>query len=326
MSTSDDAGKASRDMQEFEAKILDAAVNATPEEQAAAKLIVEKSDITTVETISPVLAAVLFVELNKHNRDFTLSKAHVYASQMTAGYWRLVHQGLAFYPNKKLADGQHRLAAVFLSGTSQQFTVFRNFSEDAMQAIDIGKRRTAGDAFGLTKLVSKDDSKLAASIADAVMKYEHRRLHAKSISPSIYEIQDWAKANLDALHAAIGIVARVVRGDPVLSKTEAGEIALGLILGGYDLPFVEQYLDDIISSRARYPESPATDLHRQFRKTKERSAAKGKLRKEEKMALAFKGAALFYQKFGTGGLRWKAGKEPMPAPVPPTEPAAEAAE
>lgn len=316
---------AGRDLQEFEAKILDAAVKARPEEQAAAKAILAKGEITSVETITPVIAALLFVELNKHNRDFSLSKAHGYAQQMTMGYWKLVHQGLAFYPNGKLADGQHRLAAIFLSGTTQQFTVFRNFAEDAMQAIDVGKRRTAGDAFGLTNLVAKDDSKVAAAIVDAVMKYEHRRLHAKSISPSIYEIQDWGAAHLTNLQAAIGIAGRVLKGDPVLSKVELGAAALGLLLGGYSSNVVETYLSHIMQSVGDYPESPTIDLYRQFTKSKERSAAKGKLNKDEKLALMFKGASLFVQRLTTGGLRWKAGKEPMPAPVPPVLSVAEAA-
>src|SRR6516164_11104096 len=189
------ASPAKRDFQEFEAKILDAASKATVEEQEAAKKFVNKSDVTTVETLTPIIAALLYVELNKHNRDFSLGKAQAYAHQMNLGYWRLVHQGIAFYPNKKLADGQHRIAAVFLSGTTQQFTVFRNFSEDAMEAIDTGKRRTAGDAFGITGLVAKDDSKIAGAIVETVMKYEHRRIHAYSISPSIYEQTDWATAN-----------------------------------------------------------------------------------------------------------------------------------
>jgi hypothetical protein len=79
------------DTQDFETRILDAAVKATPEEQVASKSIVNKVDVTSVETIMPVIAALLFVELNKHNRDFSLSKAQVYAQQMTLGYWRLIH-------------------------------------------------------------------------------------------------------------------------------------------------------------------------------------------------------------------------------------------
>ena len=306
-----------RDMQEFEAKVVDLASKATATEREAAQQIVDNATICTVETISAVIAAILFLELNKHNRDFSLSKAQAYAQQMRLGYWRLIHQGIAFYPDRKLADGQHRLAAVVLSGTTQRLTVFRNFEKDALEAIDTAKRRTAGEAFGITGLIAKDESKIAGSIVETVMKYEARRLEAKSIAPSIYEQKDWAMKHLSQLRDALAMIDRVVKGDPVLSKPEVGSIALAMILGGYSDDVVETYLSDVLQSVGRYPDSPAVDLHRQFLKSKERSAAKGKLTKEEKLALAFKGAALYSDKLATGGLRWKAGKEPLPAPVPP---------
>jgi hypothetical protein len=307
-----------RDMKEFEAQILDAAAAATPEDRLLADRIVSKLDVTSIETLTPIVAALLFVELNKHNRDFSLAKAHAYAHQMGRGYWRLVHQGLAFYQNKRLADGQHRIAAVFLSRTTQQFTVFRNFSEDAMEAIDTAKRRTAGDAFGITGLFSREQSTVAGSIVETIMKYEYRRLHARSITPSIYEQKEWATDHRTSVQNALGIADRVVRGDPILTKPEVGSIALGMLLGGYAIALVESYLSEVMQSIGRYPDSPTIDLHKKFLTSREREqGTKGKLSKEEKLALAFKGAALFALNQATGGLRWKAGKDPLPAPTPP---------
>jgi hypothetical protein len=171
---------------------------------------------------------------------------------------------------------------------------------------------------GITGLIAKEDSKIAGAIVESVMKYEARRLEAKTISPSIYEQKDWAMKYLASLRDTLAMTHRIVKGDPVLSKPETGAIALALILGGYTAANVEAYLGDVLQSVGRYPDSPAVDLHRQLLKSKERSAAKGKLSKEEKMALAFKGAGLYAEKLSTGGLRWKVGKEPLPAPVPPT--------
>ena len=269
-----------------------------------------------------MISAILFVDFNKHNRDFSLSKAQSYAQQMQLGYWRLVHQGIAFYPSKKLADGQHRIAAVFLSGTTQAFTVFRNFSEDAMEAIDTGKRRTAGDAFGITGLVPRQYSKVAGAIVDTVMKYESLRLHAKSISPSIYEQKDWAKAHLNELMAALLITETLTKGDPVLTKAEAGSIVLAMLIGGYTREFVEGWVGDVLQGMGRYQDSPAVDLFRQYTKAKEGASPKGKLTREEKLALAFKGALYFYNHAATGGVKWKKGKEPLPPPVPPARNAA----
>lgn len=305
-------------MQEFEAKILQAANTATAEERAGAKGIIDNPQQTTVERIMPAVAAVLFTETNKHNRDFSLSKARDYAHQMELGYWRLVHQGLAYYPNKKLADGQHRLAAVFLSGTAQPFTVFRNFADDAMEAIDTAKRRTAGDAFGIIGLVEKKDAKIAGAAVERVMKYEVMRLSTRKITPSIYEQKDWATAHLHPLKIALRIAHAVTVGDAVLSKPEITAMGLGMLIGGYSEQFVEGFLGNVVQSVGAYPGAPAVNLHDQFRKSKEvMSDKKGKLDAEEKLALIFKGAALAYQNLVTGGIKWKAGKDPLPAPVPP---------
>jgi hypothetical protein len=150
------------------------------------------------------------------------------------------------------------------------------------------------------------------------MRYDARRLEAKTITPSIYQQKDWALMHLSPLKDALAIVHRIVRGDPVLTKPEVGSIALSMLLGGYSSKQVETFLKDVLESTGHYPESPTVDLHKQFLKSKEKSAIKGKLSKEEKLAYAFKGAALFVENLTTGGIRWKAGKEPLPAPVPPT--------
>ena len=90
------------------------------------------------------------------------------------------------------------------------------------------------------------------------------------------------------------------------------------MLGGYAVTLVEQFLGDVMQSIGRYPDAPTIDLHKKYLTSREREmGTKGKLNKEEKLALAFKGAALFALGQSTGGLRWKAGKDPLPAPTPP---------
>ena len=48
--------------------------------------------------------------LNRHVEKF--------AAEMTAGRWRLTHQGIAFDTEGKLIDGRHRLLAVIRSGAT----------------------------------------------------------------------------------------------------------------------------------------------------------------------------------------------------------------
>lgn len=90
-----------------------------------------------------------WLERNPNNRNVVAFRVSSYASQMTAGSWKLTHQGIAFDENGNLVDGQHRLRAVVESGVSVRFWVFRGVSREAMIAIDVGKTRTASDAFSL---------------------------------------------------------------------------------------------------------------------------------------------------------------------------------
>jgi hypothetical protein len=66
---------------------------------------------------------------------------------MASGEWHLTHQGIAFDELGNLVDGQHRLLAVIESGVPTRFWVFNGVSREAMIAIDMGKTRSAVDAF-----------------------------------------------------------------------------------------------------------------------------------------------------------------------------------
>lgn len=309
-----------RDITDFQTRILEAAAGAAPADQTAVKRIIDCPTQQTVETITPSAASILFVETNKHNRDFALAKALRYAEQMKKGYWHLHHQGLAFYPNKSLADGQHRLAAVFLSGTVQPFSVFRDFEEAALEAIDIGTKRTSADAFGITQVVAKDDAVIAGPVVETVMKYEGKRLQGKTVVPSIYEQKDWATARMTPLQESVDMSKRLVRGrDSVLTKVEVASIALNLLLGGYELEFIESFVTDVLQSMVRYEGSPTVDLYRQYLKAKQGRGSTVKMSREDKLALAFRGASLAYRK-ATTSVKWRPGKEPLPSPSPPPLP------
>ena len=97
---------------------------------------------------TPEMAA-KWLERNPANRRIVQSRVSFYASQMQSGSWKLTHQGIAFDELGNLVDGQHRLHAVIASGTPVRFWVFRGVAREAMIAIDVGKTRTADDAFVL---------------------------------------------------------------------------------------------------------------------------------------------------------------------------------
>jgi len=99
-----------------------------------------------VVSVTPRLAS-QWLELNPNNRRISQARVSFYASQMQSGSWKLTHQGIAFDEQGYLVDGQHRLCAVILSGVTTRFWVFDGVSRESMIAIDVGKARTADDAF-----------------------------------------------------------------------------------------------------------------------------------------------------------------------------------
>lgn len=73
-----------------------------------------------VERITPEIAADYLTHNRRdgehENRRQRAHKISAYAADMKAGRWQLTNQGIAFYENGDLADGQHRLEAIILAG------------------------------------------------------------------------------------------------------------------------------------------------------------------------------------------------------------------
>ena len=49
---------------------------------------------STVVKLTPGMAAILFVEHNRNNREWSPTKTAEYAEQITSGEWEFTHQGL----------------------------------------------------------------------------------------------------------------------------------------------------------------------------------------------------------------------------------------
>lgn len=309
--------KARRDQQEFDAKVGYTAASASPEARKnAAKLIswVGEPDVDTAFfDIDQEMAAIILDKHNKHNRGLGLPKAQEYADAMRRNAWKRVHQGIAFYDDRNVADGQHRLAAILLSGVTVPLNVMRNFEESAMEVIDTGKPRTAADALELQK-ICQPYSKLAAKISEPLMKYEELRINTRKFNPTNTQVREWVVAR----EAQVTEACEMTEGLKVttaLPKLVRGSAALGMLLGGYEKEFVLGYLSDIAESIGRYPDCPTSVLHDKFYRA---GVDPDKtLSYDTKLALLFKGAGLFHQQLSAKRLEWRQGKEPLPAPMPP---------
>jgi hypothetical protein len=79
---------------------------------------------------------------NKNNRSLSSGVAEKYARDMLAGKWTLTHQGIAFYEDMTVADGQHRLNAIILSGVTIKMMVTFDVTKDSSLNIDSLKPRS----------------------------------------------------------------------------------------------------------------------------------------------------------------------------------------
>ena len=104
------------------------------------------SDIVTqVMTITPELAKE-WLNKNVNNRRLSVAAIDRLASMIERGLWQLSHQGIAFYEDDTLADGQHRLSAIVKAGKAVQSVVTYGLTKESNGIIDQGGRvRTLAD-------------------------------------------------------------------------------------------------------------------------------------------------------------------------------------
>lgn len=105
---------------------------------------------TTVMQVSPAIAREWMAH-NTDNRKLRPSHIRYLAEAMQRGEWVLTHQGIAFAPDGRLLDGQHRLLAVIESGRTVPMLVTMGLPDTAFWSIDLhGVRRTHGDVLKAT--------------------------------------------------------------------------------------------------------------------------------------------------------------------------------
>lgn len=100
-------------------------------------------------TITPTMALNWLENANTNNRTVSDSYVKRLARDMTAGRWRLTHQGIAFDPHGVLLDGQHRLWAIVTANLPVEMHVFFNISPEALPVTDGVKPRSLADQLRL---------------------------------------------------------------------------------------------------------------------------------------------------------------------------------
>lgn len=155
---------------------------------------------TEIVTITPKQAKTWLERNNQNNRKMRMEQAKRFARDMTNGNWNLTHQGIAFYEDGTVADGQHRLMAVVIADKPVRFMVTKGLPKATSQAIDQNVPRQAFDAiaiaggpewidknvvaiirFACTKLRNIDVQMSAPEILSYALKHEENLINAKRL-------------------------------------------------------------------------------------------------------------------------------------------------
>lgn len=141
---------------------------------------------TEILTITPEMAHKFLSENNKSNRKVKQGVVDMLARSMLSGDFKLTHQGIAFYDDGDICDGQHRLHAIRQSKTSQRMLVTKGIPKDDghILAIDNSTPRSVTDSSVLSGIkIEPRDSQLVKALRFGV-----RGTHSKLSHKEIYEL------------------------------------------------------------------------------------------------------------------------------------------
>jgi len=100
------------------------------------------------ETITPT-EAVAYLNTMPGNRPLSNKQVEYLTQQANAGKYFADVAPIHFDTQGRLRNGQHRMWMVIESEKPLQFLVIRNATEEEIDAVDIGKRRSGGDVLAL---------------------------------------------------------------------------------------------------------------------------------------------------------------------------------
>jgi hypothetical protein len=106
--------------------------------------------IVVKQVITPEWAEEVLAHRNRLNRPIAKRRVDRYARDILTGQFHIIHQGIAFYADGDLADGQQRLSAVAQAKVSVTAFVTYGLHKDAGAAIDEGRPRSDRDVAHLS--------------------------------------------------------------------------------------------------------------------------------------------------------------------------------
>ena len=161
---------------------------------------------TKIVTVTPETAS-LWLQKNTNNRTINSKRVRMYADEMKNGKWFLHHQGIAFFDDGSFADGQHRLAAVVLSGCAIDMAVTFGLKKEASIIIDSHQKRETHQAIQMSGVewIGKDE----VAIINLLINIKGNGSFSKSTNQ---EIVAFGEKHKTAIQFVTGLVGQKKRG------------------------------------------------------------------------------------------------------------------
>ncbi|MCP3805395.1 hypothetical protein NLX83_39625 [Allokutzneria sp. A3M-2-11 16] len=136
--------------------------------------------------ITPAAAEEILAR-NTHNRNLRRRIVAGYALDMAAGTWPENGESIKIATDGTVIDGQHRLAAIVESGTTQRMLVVANLPMQVQETVDGGAKRTFGD---ILKLRQETHYSAVAALCRRVVLWEAgvRRGDSARFQPTTHQM------------------------------------------------------------------------------------------------------------------------------------------
>jgi hypothetical protein len=149
--------------------------------------------LVQVLTVTPEWAAKVLELRNTENRDEKPAYQEKLIHALRTDRWYLTNQGIGFFENGQLADGQNRLASIVRSGVPAEIVVVFGIDPDAKAAIDDGVKRSDLDIARLSG--DRATPRRAIMIANTLISMMRNGINY----PDKYEKQDFYRKYMDGL-------------------------------------------------------------------------------------------------------------------------------
>lgn len=150
--------------------------------------------ITTSTILVSPAQAKLWLGSNVRNRSIRDRQVKQFADDMRTGKWLETHQGIAFYNDGTLADGQHRLAAIVESNVPVKLLVTTGLPVESAHCIDQNRPRMAHDAIHISGQAEWINKNIVA-----LVRFLLAKMGSNPTAFSVTQILDYANRHKNLL-------------------------------------------------------------------------------------------------------------------------------